>query len=86
MNIFLSGNKKIDDLRRATILFSSMRGANDISIPRKGNTIPKLIIKCTILRNYLVILDPLPANLGVHITFTLLPPGYNQQLKNPALP
>ena len=44
MNIFLSGNKNIDDVRRATIFFSSIRGANDISTPQKGNTRPKLII------------------------------------------
>ena len=66
--VFFSGNTKINNICRSAIYLSCIRGANDISNNRKGNPIPKLVIKCNILRNYLAILSPLPANIGVHVT------------------
>ena len=62
MNMCLTGFKKIINN------VSYLRGAKESSTPRNGNNIPKHVISCTILRNYLDILNPLPVNLGVHIT------------------
>ena len=42
-------------------------GAKERSTPQKGNNPPKLVIRWTILRNHIYILNPLPANIGVHI-------------------
>ena len=62
MNMCLTGFKKI------TNNVSYRRGANESSTPWNGNDSPKHVISCTILRNYLDILNPLPVILGVHIT------------------
>ena len=67
MNMFLSGNANINDVSRTTIL-SDQRGAKESSTTQNGNTIHKPFISCTIIRNYIEIIGPLPVNLGVHIT------------------
>ena len=72
MNMFLTGNKKIiNNVCRATI--SCPKGAKESSTSRNGNTIPKKVTSCTILRNYLAILNPFPSNLGVYITRSAVP-------------
>ena len=68
MNMFLSGKANINDVCRPTIFFSCIRGAKESSTPRNGNASPKVVTSCTILRNYIDILNPLPVNRGVYIT------------------
>ena len=69
MNVFLTVNKKINNVCRANIFFCpSGRGAKERITPQKVNTTPIVVITCTILRKYLAIIDPLTANLGLHIT------------------
>ena len=68
MNMFLSGNVNISKIYRDTISLSFIRVAKERCTPQKVNTMPTSVISCTIPRNYLTILNPLPTNLGVHIT------------------
>ena len=74
MNIFLSGNAKIDSVFGPTILLFCIkgRGTKKSSTPQKGNTLPKLFMSYTIHRNYLVILNTLPANIDVHVTISAI--------------
>ena len=69
MKIFSTENKKIYDICRSTIFyFPSVRGAKESSTLQNCNTIPRVFISCIFLRKYIVVLYPLPDNLGVHIT------------------
>ena len=44
------------------------RGTKYISTPPKDNTSTEIVVSCTILKKYLVIIDPLPVNIGVQVT------------------
>ena len=68
MNMFLSGNVNIDNVKRATITPSYIRDSKESIVLWKGNTRPKIVIRCIILRTYLNILDPITVNIGVNIT------------------
>ena len=72
MKIFLSSNSKINSVYRSTIFLFCIqgRGNKDISHRRKGNNLPKLVISYTIIRNYLVIINKIPANIYVHVTIS----------------
>ena len=75
MNIFLTGKKKINNVCRYTIFFfPSGKSAKERSTHQKGNNIPRLVIICTTIRKYRAILDPLTANLGVHINRSAMNP------------
>ena len=70
MNIFLSGNAKINSIFGLTIFLFCIKGkgTKKSSTPQKRNTIPKVIMSYTSIRNYLVILNTLPANIDVHVS------------------
>ena len=77
MNIFLSGNAKINSIFGLTIFLFCIKGkgTKKSSTPQKRNTLPKAIMSYTIFRNYRVILNTLPANIDVHVTrYTITAP------------
>ena len=61
----------MDYICRSKISFF-IRGTRYSCNTLKFNTIPKEVISCTILKNFLAILNPLPINLGLHVTISTI--------------
>ena len=72
MSIFLSGNANINNIFIVTILLFYIMCVKESSTTQKDNTRPRVVTRYTILRNYISILNSLPANFCVHVNISTI--------------